>query len=188
MKTYIYLLITVLSINTALAQGTIKPISQLGTFNEEPNTSYYYKDINNDFDKFLGTWVYTNGTVNFTINFSFLPQYESGTGNFYDKIYAKIKFVDNGEIVYNSIEESSYNHKDISGANLHSNDSNKISLTYTESSVNAYKVYAHLILEYVPCLLNNGCEQLIWNNTYLKETAEEPWPFVIPTNMTLTRQ
>lgn len=188
MKTYINIILTILVCNIALAQETIKPLQQLGIFNEEPNTTYYYKDINNDLDKFVGTWIYNNGSINFTIKFYKLNHYQSGTGDFYDKIYSKIKFINNGVIVYDTLNEFDYNHSDISGADLFLNDVNKLGLTYRESSGIPVTSIPSVDLEYLPCT-GLGCQpQLNWHNTYLKETAEEPWPFVIPTDMILTKQ
>ncbi|WP_452597109.1 DUF6705 family protein [Pontimicrobium sp. MEBiC01747] len=188
MKTYIYLLITVLGINAVLAQETIVPINILGQhIDREEDVTYYYKDVNGDLDKFLGTWVYNDATISFTINFSLLTHYQRG-GYYFDLIYAKIKFINNGNVIYNTLNELSYNTSDISGSDIHSVDSNKIDLNYRESNPNAYRIVADLDLEYVPCLSNTSCEQLVWHNRYLKDTPDEPWPFFIPTDMVLTRQ
>lgn len=187
MKTYIYLLITVLGINTVLAQETVVPINELGIYHEQENVIYYYKDVNNELDKFLGTWVYDDGIMSFTINFSLLTHHER-SGDYYDRIYSKIKFINNGEVVYNTLNELEYNRQDISGSNLHLNNSNKISMTYRESNPNAGRIVAHLVLEYIACAQNTNCEQLVWHNRYLKDTPDEPWPFLIPTDMVLTRQ
>lgn len=56
-----FLLIVIVAINCKAQTFNIEG------FNGDPITGAYYKDINNIFDPFVGTWLYTNGNQSFKI-------------------------------------------------------------------------------------------------------------------------
>ncbi|WP_430410939.1 DUF6705 family protein [Kordia sp.] len=58
----------------------------------------YYKDIDGDLDKYVGTWKYTNGTTSFTITFRKVIQ--SFNGKWYDDLLVgDYKYVKNGVVI-----------------------------------------------------------------------------------------
>ncbi|WP_116788401.1 DUF6705 family protein [Flavobacterium psychrotrophum] len=58
----------------------------------------YYKDTFNDFDKFTGTWKYTNGTTSLTITLQKKIKQEHTLNKFYyeDIVIGGYKYVENG--------------------------------------------------------------------------------------------
>lgn len=55
----------------------------------------YYKDINNYFNDFEGTWLYTNGTTSFKI--VLIKRVQKYTGKFYkDAIIGEYQYIENG--------------------------------------------------------------------------------------------
>ena len=65
MKQIIITLIGILSILSCKAQQFT--VSIYGNESIEYNPNYYLKDVDNDFNKFIGVWKYTNGNTSFTI-------------------------------------------------------------------------------------------------------------------------
>ncbi|WP_430410938.1 DUF6705 family protein [Kordia sp.] len=58
----------------------------------------YYKDIDGDLDKYVGTWIYANETTSFTITFRKVIQ--SFNGKWYDDLLVgDYKYVKNGVVV-----------------------------------------------------------------------------------------
>ncbi|WP_312556533.1 DUF6705 family protein [Empedobacter brevis] len=65
----------------------------------------YYKDLNNELNQFVGTWVYTDGNKKYTINLKKLIKEEFNWGPHYykDMLIGGYKLEVNNQIIYNSI-------------------------------------------------------------------------------------
>ena len=65
----------------------------------------YYKDLNNELNQFVGTWIYRNGSKKYTINFKKLIKEEFNWGPHYykDMLIGGYKLEVNNQIIYNSI-------------------------------------------------------------------------------------
>jgi len=191
MKKYIILLIAYVSFLNSIAQ-TIVNLPQLGIFDEDINTSYYYKDANGDLNKFLGTWKYqgTNKELIISIHLK-TNEYSDGMNNYYDGVYAKFKYTDNGTVIYNTLNDnSSASEKTISGSNLISNNLNLIKLIYREPTdlpFGAAKKYGILGLEYQPCTGLGCLPELKWNIFWTRNRDSDVWPFKIPKSLILTK-
>jgi hypothetical protein len=61
---------------------------------------YYFKDLNNELDKYVGTWKYTNGTTILTIQLVKREQIFSGTW-YEDELHGEYRYVENGLEVVN---------------------------------------------------------------------------------------
>ncbi len=101
------LLILFLSIASFSLGQTIVPIENLKGSVTTSGQTYYYKDVNGVFDKFIGDWRYQDSELNpskvVEISFFKRPMVMSGTGTrYYDEIYALIKYTHNGTVVYNT--------------------------------------------------------------------------------------
>ena len=76
----------------------------------------YYKDTNNDFDKFVGTWKYTNGITSLTITLQKKAQYHkfhSNGDNYYlDVMVGEYKYIENGVEKINTLPFLSQNFDD----------------------------------------------------------------------------
>jgi hypothetical protein len=98
-----YILITLLFIGAfGFAQQTIKPIE---TENIVPNTdNTYFKDVNNQLDKFVGTWKYedTNTNTVFEITLTKILHQEVHKNSFADELIAQFKLTVNGVELYNT--------------------------------------------------------------------------------------
>ena len=68
-------------------------------------TGAYYKDINNFYDDFEGTWKYTNGNTSFTISLE--KKVKRYSGKFYiDGIIGEYKYIENGVEKINTFTDS----------------------------------------------------------------------------------
>ena len=175
---------------------TIFPIR--GFFNEKNYTPpYYYKDINNKMDKFLGTWEFNDGTNYLKITFIKKERVESSPTYFYDKLVCEYQFKINDVEKYNTyganstIDERGAN--GILGSSFLSD--NKIELVYFEPPLNGCERYKNgmLTLEYI----NNTPNQLIWTRVNSKVFGwkttcgyggtKDMSDQIIPENLTLTK-
>ncbi|MDY0090826.1 MAG: hypothetical protein RBR78_10745 [Flavobacteriaceae bacterium] len=83
----------------------------------------YYKDTNNVFDNFVGTWLYTNGNTSFKIVLAKQPDvYVSNGGYYEDLIIGEYQYIENGVEKINTLSNIGLNlgrgHK-IKGNNIH---------------------------------------------------------------------
>ncbi len=163
----------------------------MGAFDEEYNTYYYYKDINGDLDKFLGTWKYQDNDKELIITIHKLLHQPAG-GNFHDEIYIKFKYTENGIVIYDTLNDNSVaNQRVISGSSIYLENLNLMTLSYrepTDLSFGAGKKYGSLDLEY---LLNTSIgtfPQISWKITWYTNRDTDTWPFKIPKSLILTKQ
>lgn len=83
------------------AQSPVKPLFLKG----KTNQGTYYKDVDNDFDNFTGTWKYTNSTDTLIIKIEKREQVYINTFiNYYqDMLVGEYRYVKNGEEKVNTI-------------------------------------------------------------------------------------
>ena len=179
------------------AQDITLPLT--ASIDEDINKTYYYKDTNGDLNKFLGTWKYTDTDKELIMTFFLNLKDETGTGDFYDEIYAKFKYTENGTVIYNTLNSNlSIDKKHITGSNFiyESNgnsyiaNTNKMSLFYDEPTDIPYTryVYQALKIEYLPCSGLGCMPQLKWKIYYATPSESDPWPFKLPKDIVLTKQ
>lgn len=169
---------------------TIEPRS-IETFYEGvfPN-HVYYKDVNSKLNKFVGTWIFNDGTHYFKIQFYKQTYYrETPVGNkkttiFVDRIIGNYQYKLNGLEIYN-VTDNSYAHSS------------------SGSFFNGFRIFYDEPTSY-PCgrrimgdvnlthSINNGVEELIWNRVDFNAGADcypfDTTPFKTPANMVLTKQ
>lgn len=94
-KVILIQILFMLVIMVANAQSPIHPLSiERGSIPD----GAYIKDTNNDLDKFVGTWKYTQGNDEFTIVIQKVIQ--QFNGDYYeDEVVGRFKYVQNGVVV-----------------------------------------------------------------------------------------
>ena len=97
MKNTLFTIITILSLLSCKAQAPIVPLY----FGEGYATTenVYYKDTNNDFDKFIGTWKHTNGNEELTLSLkkkTLVSRTHNNVTYYTDYIYGEYKYIDTG--------------------------------------------------------------------------------------------
>ena len=107
MKNIIYLLLFTLSVLSCKAQSLIISLYDGAEYLDTENA--YYKDTNNDFDRFIGTWKFTNGNEEFTIILKKKTQHLFVFNNktFYkDMMYGEYKYTDEyGKELVNTLSD-----------------------------------------------------------------------------------
>ncbi len=69
-------------------------------------SGYYYKDVNNLFNKYEGTWIYTNGTTSLTIKLRKIVKQYIAYNNFYDDaLVGEYEYVENGVIKASTLNQ-----------------------------------------------------------------------------------
>lgn len=197
MKALVYIFLGLfLSFGFAQEDETVS-IHKIGRHDDKDvSKAYYYKDIDGDLDKFLGTWEYDDGSKKLTLVFYKLTHVKKGK-NFKDRIFAKFKYEQDGVVIYNTLSDlSSSVQNKIVGSFFYTDSTTKMSLFYNEPTDIPYERYSYkggsspsLDIEYLPCT-GLGCSpQLKWDITFLRPASSSaPIPFKIPLNLVLTKQ
>ncbi|MDH7446343.1 DUF6705 family protein [Aquimarina sp. 2201CG14-23] len=173
----------------------IIPAEKFGSTENENKTSssYYYKDVNGVFNKFLGTWRYQTSTELFEITFRKKEREKTGMGYYEDYIVSRYKYIKNGQTIYNTynqgiISVAQENDDDyyVFGSGIKSSELNSIQLLYDEPDLEI-DFDGRLVLTYNPVT-----QKLEWKVTSLsKPDPNNPnkriTPFKVPTRMTLTK-
>ncbi|NIK93549.1 hypothetical protein GZ212_15420 [Mangrovimonas sp. CR14] len=63
----------------------------------------YFKDLNNDFDKFVGIWVYINGGTTFTIQLLQKEMVYDGSEYYFDELFGEYNYLQNGTEIINTL-------------------------------------------------------------------------------------
>jgi len=94
MNNIFFTILTLLFLFTMKAQTPIKPLYMKGGNNV---SGAYYKDLNNDFDNFTGTWQLVNGSTTLKIVFEKREQiYIEDYDAYYDVLVGEYKYLVNG--------------------------------------------------------------------------------------------
>jgi len=104
MKNILTISILLLSLVSCKAQITIVPLFSTQDIEESPN--YYHKDVNNDLNKFVGTWKYQNGQDEFTVELQKKLMINDNDGSYiYDMIIGEYLYKKNGVIIINTLAD-----------------------------------------------------------------------------------
>ena len=126
MKKLLYTLIFAFTFLSCKAQSPIIGLYEGNEYGKTENA--YYKDTNNDFNKFIGTWKHTNGNEEFTIIL---------------KKKTQIMFTYNNKTFYEDVIYGEYKYVDANGVELVNTLSN-IDSAFT--SLSDYKIFGNRIL------------------------------------------
>ena len=99
MKPYIIIIITLFAFFSCKAQSPIVPLDT--RIHETPDGSYL-KDLNNELNKFVGTWKYENGNTSLILTFKKVNQRYNGEW-YEDILVGEYKYVVNGVEIFNSL-------------------------------------------------------------------------------------
>ena len=113
MKQILFIVIAITVITSCKAQQTT--IIPLGSsLDYEFNQNTYLKDVNNDLDKFVGTWKFENQSSEITFMLKKDVQYQASSGDEYeDMLVGEYQYIDAGVEKVNTL--SSFNNPDILG-------------------------------------------------------------------------
>ena len=182
MKKMIYMLTVLLGI-TVNAQEIIVPIENLSSTDVNAD-KYYFKDVNNVLDKYLGTWKYETATESLEVTFTKIV-HNPYVDDYTDIISGQYVYIKNGVTIINTfpLDYEEYGHF-IFGEYL--DTLNKLDLFYSEpDDLREWK--ARLILDYnftSPATLN-------WHvKTFSRKTVGflKVYPYQIPKDLVLIKQ
>ena len=95
----ITLLIVLITTLSCRAQSPVIPLSD---HQSDLIDNCYHKDIDNDLDPYVGTWVFQNSSSSFTITFQKIVQYFNG--DYYeDMLVGEYKYIDGGVELINTL-------------------------------------------------------------------------------------
>jgi len=180
-----YLLSLILLIITLQSSAQIIiPIEQEKNYNSlENSNSYYYKDINGVFNKFIGRWKYQTG--NEVVELLIFKLEKHNFGNYFqDQICIQFKYTKNGVILINTLNNSAYNYLISGGRFKNPNNVNQIHFIYLEPNQDFENKHQWLDIEYLSTL--NG-PQLHWVAFFEAFTIETLAP-KMPLDMVFVKQ
>jgi hypothetical protein len=96
-KIFFYLNIILITLSCK-AQSPVVDLEARGL--PEDYSNYYFKDLNNELDKYVGTWKYENGNTSLTIQLIKKEQVFNGR-YYYDDLLGEYKYIENGAEVVN---------------------------------------------------------------------------------------
>lgn len=197
MKHNLYILLFLITFFSCKAQEIVN----INTFNQGNNEGKYFKDLNNVFSNFLGTWEHQNGNIIFRVTLTKITKEEYKNGNrpsfYWDKIkghFEKVEIDANGRetIIYTSQKKmgqtvTDWPHSIYGGTS----DGVGLSAQIYDNSINPVGDYFHITgklkCEIIP---NINPKQMTWKVTLPQGMygTDQPTTFNIPTDITLTKQ
>ncbi|WP_299337955.1 DUF6705 family protein [uncultured Psychroserpens sp.] len=115
-------IIILISFLVALACKAQNSIVSIYDNEDYGNDGVYYKDIDNDYNIFEGTWVYTNGNTSLTIVLEKkeMSHIQNTFSNYYvDAIIGEYKYIENGSELINTLTNLFVNFPDHHNYNIH---------------------------------------------------------------------
>jgi len=170
MKIIYTLLITLLLTTISNAQSPVIDIEDLRFRTSIDNA--YYKDVNNFYDNFEGTWLYTNGTTSFKIVLT--KEEINYTGKYYeDEIIGEYQYIENGVELINTLGNTDTYNISIWGSRLlksHARpvcndcpiDERRLRIAFTDHTRNGLS--AQVTLKKIMVGSQQALEAFIWGN------------------------
>jgi len=100
MKKKIILSLIVLAYFTS-CKAQVSPLAEGDIYTN--NSGLYYKDVDNDFDKFVGEWKWEENNNSFIIVLEKQEQIDDGDGYTYDILYGEYQYINNGTELMNTL-------------------------------------------------------------------------------------
>jgi hypothetical protein len=100
MKYIFYILFLISSILSCKAQS---PIVNIDVPRSNTVDGAYFKDLNNEFNKFVGTWIFTDGTNTLTIKLKKVEMVYNDK-DYEDKLVGEYKYESNGFVIVNTLD------------------------------------------------------------------------------------
>ncbi len=206
MKNIITISAILITICTLNAQEIIIPIEDGKPSQTNFNDTYYYKDVNNLLNKYIGTWVYDDGVHFFSITFAKILHHDLGDGwidtkKKSDYLTSQFIYKFNGVEIYNTFDMSLPEYQRsifmISGSNIIISE-NYLLMSYTEPSVKVTRsrnAFLKLIYDDTNMLPDGSGVELTWERfrerrrtLFTNAAAVDRTEFQIPANMVLIKQ
>lgn len=170
MKTILNTIFLTAILFSCKAQSIIVPIGSGDTYENNPN--YYIKDVNNEFNKFEGTWLYNENNSEIILKLEKEVQYQiEPEGSYEDLLVGEYKYKQNNLEVVNSLNDfdnptiSGYEHNISGGIFTHvlpefcvdNSDPSEIKIELFIKHPSNRKIEGIIILRHV---IDNGIEKI----------------------------
>ena len=93
MKQILLLILFCTGIISCKAQTIIVPLGSEQDY--EFTSDYYKKDVNNELEKFTGTWKYTNGSTEVIFKLKKEEQYQTTNNYYIDLLVGEYRYIEN---------------------------------------------------------------------------------------------
>lgn len=100
---FMLLFLSLFVVSRASAQSPILPLTTEDIGDNIPNNAYL-KDLNNDLDKFVGTWQYSSNGTKLTVLIQKIEMYSNEHFHYYeDVLIGRYKFEVNGSVIIDNL-------------------------------------------------------------------------------------
>jgi len=187
MKNIIYTLAIIFSF-IANAQEIIIPIENYpNTDTSTNNSTYYFKDVNNKLNKFVGTWKYETATELYEVTF-YKVIHDHVSGDYFDTLNSNSRYTKNGVVIFDTYPTNSTSNNLIFGEVFESEL--QLSLFYSEPNTKR-TMSARVLIEYHASATLGAPKTLSWQIKTLETktvAGAEVYPYEVPQNMVLNKQ
>jgi len=158
-----FVIILIMSLFSCKAQTIIKSLDGEGSC-PPYDTNCYEKDINNEFEKYVGTWKYINGNTELTFKLKKEIHYQIYEDrSFQDLLVGEYKYIENGIEKVNTLDDfddtsiTGYDHTISGGVFTHitpsycliNSDNQEIKIEVSLTDPDDFNITGNVILRYV---------------------------------------
>ena len=94
------------------------PVVARDALRSDKSPGTYFKDLNNEFNKFEGTWLYQNGSTQFKVILTKVEMDYDGYKNYYDQLFGEYQYIENGTEIVNTLSNLTTNPNNYDNRNI----------------------------------------------------------------------
>ncbi|WP_435254736.1 DUF6705 family protein [Tenacibaculum sp. A30] len=118
MKNLYILIFIIFTSLSCKAQSPIIDIEERPSIWDTPTKNAYYKDINNFYDGFEGTWIGTRGNKTLKIVLKKIKKTKNDIPYYYDEMHGEYQYIEDGVVKINTLDNTDYFKTSIYGSDL----------------------------------------------------------------------
>lgn len=170
-------------------------IVNISTYPKQNESNKYFKDINNNYQNFTGTWESTTGNITFRLILWKVTKdtYHINLNNFIDRIYGRFLIIQNAGNINESILHDSVKYFPQNGYTsdvilfAYATEPNEFGGSFTDTCANGGNGVLEAVFSLEILNLGSTPLQAQWNVTSTSRYLEAGESFTVPTNTILTK-
>ncbi len=185
------ILLAAISFFNCKAQTTVN----INTYPKQNESNKYFKDINNNYQNFTGTWESTTGNITFRLILWKVTKdtYHINLNNFIDRIYGRFLIIQNAGNINETILHDSVKYFPQNGYTsdvilfAYATEPNEFGGSFTDTCANGGNGVLEAVFSLEILNLGNAPLQAQWNVKTTSRYLEDGESFTVPTDTVLTK-